>query len=194
MDGSLLPGFADPVHDSQRVFRMILEAMSRPGQTRDLGALPDAPSPLNPASAAALLALADFETPVWMDRQDEAVAKFIRFHTGAPFVPAPDRAVFALITAPVDMPPLRTFAQGTDEYPDRSATLIVQVPSLTGGPGLRLTGPGIRDVAAFAPVGLPDALPLWLMENHGLFPCGVDLIFAAGTQVSALPRTTQIEV
>ena len=47
----LLPGFADPVLDAQRVFRAVMEALARPGSLQPLSDLPDVPAPLTPELA-----------------------------------------------------------------------------------------------------------------------------------------------
>ena len=84
-------------------------------------------------------------------------------------------------------------ALGTDEYPDRSTTLIVQVPELSAGRGPRLTGPGIDGARRLDVGGRPERVWRVVAENPSLFPRGVDLILAAGARVAALPRTTRVE-
>jgi alpha-D-ribose 1-methylphosphonate 5-triphosphate synthase subunit PhnH len=191
---SLLPGFQDPVVDSQRVFRAVLDAMSRPGTVVEAPPNPTSPDPLHPASAAVLLAMADFETPVWLDPAADfpEVRNYIKFHCGCPLAADAGGAVFAMIADPATMPPLAVFAQGSDDFPDTSATLILQVPSLIGGKGMHLSGPGIRDRAVMAPLGLPSDFSAWLAENHARFPRGVDVVFASGRHVAALPRSTRL--
>jgi len=60
----LTPGFADPVLDAQACFRAILEAMSRPGRIQRIAAHITPPAPLCTAAGAALLSLADADTPL----------------------------------------------------------------------------------------------------------------------------------
>src|SRR3546814_19430586 len=90
------------------------------------------------------------------------------------------------------MPALSAFDPGSDEYPDRSTTLIVQVGGLeTGleaGAGLRLTGPGIRETTHMGVTGLTDRLWEEWRENRALFPGGVDLILTYGHRLTASPR------
>jgi alpha-D-ribose 1-methylphosphonate 5-triphosphate synthase subunit PhnH len=194
-DSGMAPGFAEPVIEAQRVFRAVLEAMSRPGRAIEISA-PSAPvEPLNAAAGAVLLCLADHETPVWIDREASApgFAPWLGFHCGSPLVTDPALAAFALVTDPATMPPLAVFDGGSEDYPDRSATVIVQVPALTGGEPLRLMGPGIRDRVTFAPLGLPPGFDGWIVDNHARFPCGVDLIFASGNHLAALPRSTRLK-
>ena len=91
------------------------------------------------------------------------------------------------------MPPLSAFELGSDEFPKRSTTLLVQVEGLTAGRGRRLTGPGIRIETRLEARGLPDAFWQDLRHNHALFPRGVDVLLTAGRQLAALPRTTAVE-
>lgn len=191
----LLPGFSDPVIEAQRVFRAVLEAMARPGTIVDLPVALAPPAPLNPATAAVVLALADFETPLWLDAgaASEPVAQYLRFHCGCPLTTQSRDAAFALITAPRTMPPLTAFNAGSDEYPDCSTTLILQVPTLTNGEAWQLSGPGIRDSVRLAPGGFPSGFRHWIADNHAQFPRGVDLIFTSGTTLAALPRSTVLE-
>ena len=79
-----------------------------------------------------------------------------------------------------------------EEAPEASATLIVQLPALEGGPTLRLTGPGIRADATIAPMGLPPDFVAQWSRNRALFPAGVDLVLCAGDRLAAFPRTLSI--
>jgi len=192
---TMLAGLADPTLDSQRIFRSLLEAMAHPGRIVDVAVELQAPSPLHPAAAAACLTMLDFDTPLWLD---EAAARpdaveWLRFHSGAPIVSRPQAARFSLIADPQGMPSPDTFDSGTAEYPERSATLILQVQSLLGGTGRRLRGPGIADEARLEVAGVPDAFWTWMAANHALFPCGVDVVLSAGRVIAALPRTTEVE-
>lgn len=186
----LTPGFGEPVADAQACFRALLDAMSRPGSVRRVPAGLRPPAPLVPAAAAAVLALADAATPVWTDACPDAAA-WLAFHAGCPPAASPGDAVFVLACgAP---PPLDALAQGTDEEPHRSATLVVQVAALEEGRGWRLTGPGIETEQRLRVSGLPAGFAARWAANRAAFPRGVDVILCAGRDVAALPRTTAIE-
>lgn len=191
----LSPGFSEPVLDSQRVFRAVLEAMARPGTIVELPLHLAPPPPLDPATAAIALALMDYETPLWLDgaADTEAVGQYLRFHCGCPQTSEPAKAAFAIITDPAAMPPLSAFHVGSDEFPDQSTTVILQVPTLTAGDAWQLTGPGIRDSVRLAAGGFPKGFHRWILDNHELFPRGVDLVFTCGGLISALPRSTRLE-
>jgi alpha-D-ribose 1-methylphosphonate 5-triphosphate synthase subunit PhnH len=113
------------------------------------------------------------------------VRDWITFHTGAPFA-APEGATFAVGRWAALMP-LDRYPVGTPEYPDRGATLIVEVDALAPE-GARLTGPGIDGAAA---LNLPDpAAHAWVRRQ---FPLGIDMLFCAGDRIAGLPRSTRVE-
>lgn len=200
----LLHGFSDQVFDSQSVFRTVLDAFSHPGKVVRIAPQPPAQAPMTLASTAICLALLDFETPLWLQpvlpgAQQQSIVRHLRFHCGCPIVAEPRQARFALIHAAAAMPALDAFHQGEIEYPDRSATLIVQVSGLDAdtGEGVRLRGPGINSSAtppaSLSVEGLPPDFWRQWADNASRFPCGVDLIFVAGNRIAGLPRTTLVE-
>jgi len=189
-------GFAEPVFAAQSVFRAVMDAMARPGTVHGIGTDARPPEPLNATAAAVALTLADADTPVWLDAdlaRNVAVKGWLSFHTGAPLAEFPSDAAFAIISNPATVPPLSGFALGTQEYPDRSTTLILQVETLTGGPELTLEGPGIKTTQTIAPQPLPGHFGMQWRENNALYPRGIDIILAAPDAVACLPRTTRIE-
>jgi alpha-D-ribose 1-methylphosphonate 5-triphosphate synthase subunit PhnH len=188
-------GLADPVLDSQRIFRALLEAMTSPGRAVTLEPAGPPLPPLNAASLAICLALVDLETPIWLDaaaRTDDVTAH-LRFHCGCRIVDEPAQARFAVVADAMGMPALDQFDPGTDEYPDRSATVIVQAGTLTAGTGRRLAGPGIESEAWLDASGLAAGFWANLRANRDRFPRGVDVLLTAGAAVAALPRTTRVE-
>ncbi|SMX47982.1 phosphonate C-P lyase system protein PhnH [Maliponia aquimaris] len=178
-------GFATPAIEAAHAFRAVMEAMARPGTIHRLtGATP--PAPLSPAAGAVLLTLCDNDTSLHLAGAADCpeVREWVAFHTGAPVV-GPERAMFALGTWEA-LAPLSAYPVGTPEYPDRSATLIVECPTLEAN-GTPLRGPGIRDTAALS---LPD--PEAFRANHALFPLGVDTLLTCGDRIAALPRSTEV--
>ncbi len=192
--GPLAQGLADPAHDSQRLFRAVLEAFSHPGRIVTLPDPPAAAAPLSRAATAFVLTLIDRDTPLWLAPTfaTAPVRDFVRFHTGASIARQPGDALFAVL-APEGMPSLDSFPIGSDPYPDRSATLVVELPSLTGGSERVWRGPGIRDHEHVGLPGLPDRLWQDWTANRALFPCGIDLVFTAGVDLVALPRSIAVE-
>ncbi|MBM3588884.1 MAG: phosphonate C-P lyase system protein PhnH [Alphaproteobacteria bacterium] len=185
----LTPGFADPVLDAQASFRAILEAISRPGRIRTIDARITPPAPLCSAAGAALLSLADGDTPLWLDAGDR-VGEWLRFHCGAPITPDIGRARFVVACGAA--PSLDALDIGTDEDPQLGTTLILQVAALVSGDGWRLMGPGIQLENRLRVVGAPtDFVAAWV-RNQALFPRGIDVLLCAGDSIAALPRSVMI--
>ena len=184
-----LPGFADPVADSQATFRAVLDAMSHPGRVATAGTGLRPPPPLHPATAAVLLTLVDTDTPLWLHDAFAPARDWLAFHCGAAFAD-PARAAFA--AAPV-LPGFAAFAAGSDEAPELSATLIVQVAALGSGAALTLSGPGLLAAGMLAVDGLPADFPALWAANHALYPRGIDLLLCCGTSLAALPRSVTVQ-
>lgn len=179
-------GFADPVLDAQAAFRAVLEAMSRPGTVQDIVTPPEVPPGLSPAAAAVLLTLVDAATPLRLAAGAEAAA-WLRFHCGCSLVSEGAAYVLDPAAALLDLDP------GTDEEPERGATLILEVAELAEGSGWHLTGPGIRDVQRLDVTGAPVGFVADWAHNRARFPRGVDVILCARTRIAALPRSVAIE-
>ena len=178
-------GFDTPPVDASHAFRGIMTAMARPGSVHDVtGATP--PAPLSPAAGTVLLTLCDADTPVYLagEADCEAVRTWIAFHTSAP-LSGPAACSFALGTWNA-LQPLSDYPLGTAQYPDRSATLIVECETLHTE-GATLSGPGIRETAMLS---LPEIAAF--QQNAAHFPLGLDFIFTCENQVAALPRTTEV--
>ena len=183
---ALLGGFADAPRQSARAFRAALESMARPGTLWSVeGAAP--PAPLSVAAGVLILTLCDGTTPLHLGASYDlpVVRDWVTFHTGAPLVSA-EEAQFALGTW-ADLVPVDRFAIGLPDYPDRAATLIVEIPSLENK-GPRLTGPGIKVVAHLS---LPETSAF--RANRALFPQGFDTYLTSGAHVAGLPRSTIVE-
>lgn len=191
---SLLTGFEQPIDQSQHAFRLILKALSEPGYTVTLQGGP-AWGALNAASTAALLTLADQETPIQLCEafKSEQVLTNIRFHSGAPLAAQPEEVCFALFDTQLQAADLLTLPHGSEISPEFGATVIVQLNGLEQGTPLRLTGPGIERQRQVSPQ-LPPALLDFLINRPLRFPLGLDILLTCGDRLLALPRTTRVEV
>lgn len=185
-------GFADPVFQSQAAFRAVLDALAEPGTRRDVGAAIVPPAGLEATTAIILLTLADYETPIFLPRplRDGPAGAWLRFHCGAALVEEPAQAAFAVVDGAQAAPALAAFHPGEDQFPDRSATVIVQCEALTGGAPVTLEGPGIAASRKIAPAGLREGFFAELAANAGRYPLGVDCLLTHGTELIGLPRST----
>ncbi|MDR3177089.1 MAG: phosphonate C-P lyase system protein PhnH [Desulfovibrio sp.] len=207
---AILPGFASPVHDAQRCFRALLEAMSRPGKPIFLDVLPPVaslgatvPSSCLSGLIAIALTVCDADTPVWLDDylDTPVMRQHLRFHCGCPIVSGPEAATFALIGNAKAMPRFGCFSLGEPEYPDRSATLIIAADFTATGQECMVSGPGISPVQN--PSGMPFGpgdLPAWFWEdwawNRDGYPLGIDVVFVDSSlsdgnfvRIAGLPRS-----
>lgn len=193
----------DPVFGAQTAFRVVLDAMARPGQVAAL----DVADPRCPVAAARPLAalartLLDHEAGFAVvagrgtdEREAGELARYLALATGSrPLDTARADFVFVLGTPPAGLlPGLR---RGVPAFPDEGATAVVLVPNLDaadGAPRVTLSGPGIPGKRASDLPGLP---PETLAERDAANaepPCGIDLILidAAG-RVLCLPRSTTV--
>jgi alpha-D-ribose 1-methylphosphonate 5-triphosphate synthase subunit PhnH len=193
-------GFSSEAHGSQSVFRAALQALSHPGRCVDVPQDAQVPSAGHPASAAWLLAMLDADCTLWLSPTlaGSDAALWLHFHTGCQLVQDLAQAQFMWVAEPDALPNLATLPQGTEAYPDQSATCVVDVKRLQadvqGQAGWSLRGPGIQNQALLHVEGLPaDFLAQW-SANHARFPRGVDVFLAAQQQLVGLPRTTAIEL
>lgn len=188
---AITQGFSEPVHQAQQVFRRVLDAMARPGHIHTLAGLPPAAPGLSPAATAVCLSLADFETPLWLDPQAAGARDHLVFHCSAPVTDTPRQAMFAAIAMPRQLTDFTLFNPGSDEYPETSTTLIVEVTGLGNQGGQALAGPGIPRTTQLQVDGVAQNFWQQVRENHALFPRGVDLILTCNEQIAALPRSVR---
>lgn len=208
---STVPGFANPVDDSQAVFRAVLAAFSRPGIPVPLASrnLPPAVPGFSQGPLALALALCDGDTPIWLDAAANTpeARRHLRFHCAAPFETDPAKASFVFISRPEDMPRLSAFNPGRADFPDRSTTLVINVgPAGAGASDMELSGPGVKgnDRGAWQRFRV-SGLPAWFRqdwdENHAAYPLGIDVVFVGATATDAgepsvgllgLPRTARV--
>ena len=192
----------EPVRDTQVTFRVLLDAMARPGTVKQVPvAARDAP--VNPWLAAVLVTLLDHEVSLAVEPFDgaDALERFVRQRTATAPATA-DQADFVVASADRLDPdlPLR-LRQGTLAYPNDSATLLVLVPTLDQAASpdaarlmLDLAGPGVPAGHRVRIGGLDPAL-FEARDEVAEYPCGIDVILVdpAG-RICAFPRTTAIQV
>jgi alpha-D-ribose 1-methylphosphonate 5-triphosphate synthase subunit PhnH len=192
----------DPaVERNQATYRLLLEAIARPGRVVRLDHL-ETLSPI--ASTAALLdCLLDHEVSVCILAGGEEVSDTLRAAvaaTGARFVPL-DRADFVVVAGGDSRGGLAQAKRGTYEHPDEGATLIYRLNKATGPSSdrfrVRLDGPGIAEPEGVAPEmrGLPIDELRALSAVNADYPLGVDAFFVRPNgELLGIPRSTRIRL
>lgn len=193
------PAFHDAALGSQAVFRTALSALSHPGRLNEMPAVTELPRHGHGAAAALLLALVDSDCSVWLSSAlvHTDAAAWLRFHTGCSWADRPASARFLWVAEGDAMPALSSLVLGSDEYPDQSATVVVEVPVLARAPHVDaqtfcLAGPGIAETRVLVASGLPDDFAAQWHANCDAFPRGVDLFLATAIHIAGLPRSTRI--
>lgn len=182
----------DPIRDSQRVFRALLRATSRPGE---IVALPETGEG---AVEAILSTLLDVEVTFRVLGSDGAreLEERLLGATGARIAPI-EEANFALIPGGDSDGAMLDLNRGTLEAPETGAMAIYGVKRLAeyGPQTLTLSGPGVSGSRMLGVEGLSAKELEAIRESRAYYPLGVDvyLVDEAGSLVG-LPRSTRIEV
>ncbi|WP_158253742.1 phosphonate C-P lyase system protein PhnH [Chromobacterium alticapitis] len=183
--------FAHPVDDAQQTFRAVLSAMAEPLLPRALPVLPPALPGLKASAAALLYTLADQDARVWLPALPDDTIASLRFYTGMRVAELPEEADFIVITTGMPLPDLMSLKAGSAEYPDRSATLLIEVDGF-GADQVEGSGPGFAAPRRFGAAGLPKDFWREWQRNHARFPLGVDAMLIADTHIAGLPRSARI--
>ena len=194
----------DQVFDAQEHYRLLLDAMARPGTINVLPRMSlMAPPALTGAAALVGFALLNADVSFYADGEAaDVVTRYLVVNTAAR-PESPDKAdlVFAAGTASEVL--LADMKKGTLPYPDEGATLVISVEALAseaqalgGRPYLALTleGPGIRGKRTFFITGLSSELVSGLQLCNQEFPLGIDLILTdPGYRIACIPRSSRVE-
>ena len=141
--------------------------------------------------AAALLTLLDGDVSLAADLAP-ATAEWLRFHTGVRLTDRPEEADFVLVRRGCALPALAGLRQGEPAYPDRSATLLVEVAGFAARGPIEGSGPGLAFPRRSSDCGLPREFWLARQQAEARFPLGVDLLLFSAGEVMALPRSTRL--
>ena len=191
---------------SSHTFRLLLEALARPGTLQRLPeplatppALPDATLP-NPYAVAACLTLVDQETGLahahsgaWI-APDLPLSRWMALRTNARLA-TPSLADYVILHDIPSAPLLTELKQGSLTFPERSATAFLCVAELSSaGATWRLRGPGINGTITVGLSGLPATLLPAILATRAHFPLGIDLLCVDRSGLClGLPRTTLID-
>lgn len=188
----IAPGFADPVTESQAVFRQAAMALSMPGKVQVLPARLAPIGSIPPAALALLLCLLDHESAVHLQDTPEELGEWLRFHSGCRLTADPAGADFILLGPAAPWPDLARLKLGSEYSPERSATIIRVTQSWRSGLARVWTGPGIQTVREVALEEIDEVFASQWRALRAQFPRGVDVFFAHGDELMGLPRTTRL--
>lgn len=181
---------------SARAFRVILDALARPGKVSQLPRLIGSSVPAFATSLTVLLSLGDHLTSIYLDHEFRvtAVEKLLRFHTGSQLVQERERTDFAVLNAARAEIGLERWKRGDPEYPDQSATLIIQTTSLNQGAPVQFAGPGIQSSTTVRIANVRPSFWEARAAVNAIAPLGIDLIFVTPSEILGCPRSTRVTV
>ncbi|MFE5323116.1 phosphonate C-P lyase system protein PhnH [Paenibacillus sp. NPDC056579] len=205
----------DPVHDTQAIYRALLNAVSRPGTVERLEASIarlQLPLGICPAAAGIASALLDGEVRFAMLMEDqEAFTAYVRrmlFSKEAAAAEADYLFADGIMPEAEIREVMGSVKRGTLVAPDDSTTLFIRVDRIESGDELQLqasggqeqnvclllSGPGIRTKQACIIHGLSRE---WLIARGTInseYPMGVDVfLFTETGDCMALSRTTKVK-
>jgi alpha-D-ribose 1-methylphosphonate 5-triphosphate synthase subunit PhnH len=174
-----------------RVFRALMEVMSRPGTVQ---AIPEHPASREAGLEAVCHCLLDSESSLaGLGLEMTEIVKQIAASTRCG-VAQPDQADFVLHEGSSTEGRLRDLRTGTPDWPDASATVLWLVDELHPLGGANAwKGPGIQDFVCPRIHGVDDAQWDEIRLINSSYPLGIDLVFIdRNCQIMALPRSTRI--
>jgi alpha-D-ribose 1-methylphosphonate 5-triphosphate synthase subunit PhnH len=195
--GTNLESVSDQVFTSQRFYRLLLDAMARPGKIVTLPKLEiEPPEGLSWPIAGLAFTLLDQETTFAVLPNEQSWNRYLCLNTGSRQA-AVSGAEFIIIDGRVDLPELLTVNRGDLLFPDRGATLMVMASAVgDAGADIRLTlqGPGIPGQKDLSLSGLCVSNLERVQTLNREFPLGVDLMISdnAGALV-CIPRSSIVQ-
>jgi len=186
------------IYDAQRHFRVVLDAMARPGRINLLPAVEvTPPASLSRGAAWIALSLLNSDVRFHFAPSREDAAAYLQANTGSRPAPAAE-ADFLFLHGTDSAAALREAPLGLPAYPEGGATAVVMVAGLgrssaQGGLALTLSGPGIEHQEQVCISGLAAEFLEIRQERNAEFPLGLDFMFVtADGHITCLPRTTRV--
>jgi alpha-D-ribose 1-methylphosphonate 5-triphosphate synthase subunit PhnH len=189
---TIAQGFAEPVRDQQHIFRVVMDALSRPTVPVPCSSDFGQAGPMQANACAIALTLLDFEVSYHLAPSLAGAETHLTFQTGSRRVEDPALAQFAFVDLSHDPLILADYAQGEPDYPDRSTTIVALCDEAGESEKLVCRGPGIAASSTLSVPGLPaDFIDQW-KANATRAPLGVDIVFVTPESIIGLPRSTRV--
>lgn len=183
------------VHESQQVFRLLMDALSRPGEVFHF---PNVLLSRIPPVEIPLLALLGYDTPFALTDGDSSRAHLIARATSGRLVSVESAAYVAICDATNEMLPMG-LAMGSPMRPDTAVQASVHVTGAISAADevsatIAVTGPGVEttNFVAFSEAK-PQELE-FLLRRHWVAPRGIDIwVIAPDGSFIGIPRTSHVQ-
>ncbi|WP_307225007.1 phosphonate C-P lyase system protein PhnH [Pectinatus haikarae] len=186
----------DKVLDAQQVYRLLLDAMARPGKinTLSMSECLKPPRGLQSGTAAVALTLLDQGTGFCFLSAGRQEPDYLTANTGAA-AQSVDVAELIIFSG-CECVQLDKVCCGSLLSPEQGATLLIMVEELSSTEGrlcLRLTGPGIRNHCDLFINGLALKNLETISCMNKEFPLGIDVIYTDKSgNVACIPRSSSM--
>ncbi|MDR1579768.1 MAG: phosphonate C-P lyase system protein PhnH [Synergistaceae bacterium] len=182
----------DAVFDSQKVFRLILEAVSNPARVVDMSEYAAKLSGSHPAFLAVAMTLLDNEVS-FNTCENDALSDEIASLTLARKDEI-ESADFVFVSYPDDLEnAIEKIKCGTLADPHKSATVVIRNEDGPAG-RMKLSGPGIDGHTAVRATQMVKYAVMLRDAQHYEYPRGIDLLFLSDNgEMFAVPRLTRTE-
>ncbi|HHX13762.1 MAG TPA: phosphonate C-P lyase system protein PhnH [Clostridiales bacterium] len=181
----------DAVFDSQKLFRLLLEAISNPTRIVDIKEIADKLFGSYPELLAVAMTLLDNETGFSIYGSDSLSADIAALTLARREAVSAADFIFVCDKSGIQEA-IEKAKYGTLAQPHKSATVVIQSDGAQAG-SLTLSGPGIAG-AVEIPVSqaVKDALACRAAQNYE-YPQGIDLIFVSDKgELMAVPRLVKV--
>lgn len=186
----------DEVFEAQEHFRLIMDAMAKPGSIKTLDSEITVYEGFSKASALIGFALLDSNTSFYQN-YDENLDQYLILNTSSS-PKSPENADFLFLKeSNIDLESIEGAAIGEPEYPEKGAFLIIEVSKISDEAfskslELILKGPGVKGSKSIHVGGLSKKVLEAIQEKNMEYPLGVDTILTgpSGTLV-CIPRSNQ---
>ena len=203
----------DEIFDSQRTFRVLLDALSRPGRIFRLRGLDyrGVPPGMTPHCLTILKTLCDHQVSfaVASGPSSDAWREYLEVNLAAPAGAAAESG-YVLFEGGSFCLEFLALRRGSLEFPEEGATAILAVEDVLADEAgqrstvrdqeepscrLRLGGPGVNGTVEVGFHGLDPRYPEALGTINEFFPLGVDCLFVdPGGRVAGVPRSSSVEM
>jgi len=183
------------VFDAQVHFRTILDSMARPGKVNNIGEIKiQSPANLHPASALVAFALLNRDVAFYVRNNKEEISEYFVVNTNSKPTTI-SNADFVFIAGTDDDQILLETNIGVLEYPEKSATIIIDVDHIYDVPKdqtheIILQGPGVDGEKRVYVSNISSNILQALKEQNSEYPLGVDVILTDGEgNIMCIPRS-----
>lgn len=183
------------VFDAQIHFRTILDCMSRPGKVNHIGEIKiQTPAEWHPASALVAFALLNRDVTFYANNNSQIIAEYLTVNTSANPT-AVNKADFVFINGLDNGEVLLNTNIGVLEYPEKSATVIIDVENIYDVPKdqtheIILQGPGVETEKRVYVRNISSSILEALKEQNSEYPLGVDVILTDREgNIMCIPRS-----